>query len=907
MKPIITIECINPSYPLVKGECEVGTINVYNSEFKLVKSVNVNSKTFFITLEDVPSESYVLTNVVGNIESEFSNIITKCKTLPEDNCGCVDKKETNGLNCFNSNPNTVSIINCNFSYLERDLVITNNLPYLIYLKDENKSGFYVQVTTEDYDVITNNQTKFKKLENDSSNLDLIQDLQSDINVLNSFKTNIELELQVLESWKVQKDIDVNLLNQQIQLLQNSINTSYATLQDNINALDTRLGGDLYLTQVDLNNTKTRVSNLESNVTNINLWKTQITQDVNALSGDLSNSINTTNTNITNIANNLTDLNNSVSVIQNRLDNTIDVNAKLKGVYYVPRLSKDNFWLTNWMNNEFTDADIIEDFQLMKNLLNVNTIRIFTFYDIEYRKDVANLIQSGITEQQALIQARVNLKGLTDGYGNYNQAVFDKLSYFIDLANQAGLQVLPTMFQELEALKATDNWTFLDTKIEYLVGFARKLITLFSTKENIEYVMLKNEPDGYGVWDNITLASKVISFLLTVKLEAQGISKRLKYIVNSTTHDNIFKKIPNQFCNSIYNLTDVVCINSFLFTDTGFWTPITYRTQFDYIISNNTKNKEIIMTECGFPRNYVNQRVEGEQDENGNISTITDESTVPINQGIFDRPIGRVDENGIRLGITHSEDSQYNAISEAIYWCSLYKDKIKGFLVWSAFDHSSTSITDSFAVINYDKTPTKSTNVIYNAYRNVINDTFGNRLSLQQGIVTNDGLISGLSLFDYTNPGRVVINGIRCEIGSTYTSDMLKYDYPFSYEFNLKYRNNVDEPFTLNILTNQRTFQLKYKKYTVNTFELYDLTNNISYGFCQTLNVPRNVNFKLRVDLKSNEPVIYYNNTILNFTSNLNIKSYELNNIRFQLIGVQSPVELHDLYFIGTKDFKINIQ
>ena len=88
MKPIITIECINPSYPLVKGECEVGTINVYNSEFKLVKSVNVNSTTFFINLDDVPSESYVLTNVVGNVESEFSNIITKCNQNDKCNPSC---------------------------------------------------------------------------------------------------------------------------------------------------------------------------------------------------------------------------------------------------------------------------------------------------------------------------------------------------------------------------------------------------------------------------------------------------------------------------------------------------------------------------------------------------------------------------------------------------------------------------------------------------------------------------------------------------------------------------------------------------------------------------------------------------------------------------------------------------
>ena len=96
MKPIITISCINPSYPLVKGECEVGTINVYNSEFKLVKSVNVNTNTFFINLDDVPSNAYVLTNVVGGVESEFSNIITKCN---QSNDKCNQNCREYSLHC----------------------------------------------------------------------------------------------------------------------------------------------------------------------------------------------------------------------------------------------------------------------------------------------------------------------------------------------------------------------------------------------------------------------------------------------------------------------------------------------------------------------------------------------------------------------------------------------------------------------------------------------------------------------------------------------------------------------------------------------------------------------------------------------------------------------------------------
>ncbi len=95
MKPIITIDCISNNYPVIKGDCEVGVLNVYNSEFKLVKSINV-TKSFFINLDDVPSNAYVLTNVVAGIESEFSSIITKCKCINDKyNKSCGD----NSLHC----------------------------------------------------------------------------------------------------------------------------------------------------------------------------------------------------------------------------------------------------------------------------------------------------------------------------------------------------------------------------------------------------------------------------------------------------------------------------------------------------------------------------------------------------------------------------------------------------------------------------------------------------------------------------------------------------------------------------------------------------------------------------------------------------------------------------------------
>lgn len=549
---------------------------------------------------------------------------------------------------------------------------------------------------------------------------------------------------------------------------------------------------------------------------------------------------------------------------------------VKGIYYVPRLSKDNFWLTNWANGEFTEMDILNDFEVMKNHLGINTIRVFTFFDIEYRKN----------------PNATSLIGLSDGKGNYNEALFEKLGRFIDLAKMAGLNVLPTLFQELKALKATDDWSFLENDISYFKAFTDKMIRLFASKTNIQYVMLKNEPDGYGVWNDTALASRVLTFLSEIKKSATAISTRIKYLVNSVTHDNIYKKYPNAIANSIYKITDVVCCNSFLFTDTGYWNGINYRTQIEYLVNNDVLKKGVIITECGFPSNYVNQRVTGYPDENGVISSVTDESTIPINDAIFDRPKGRA------VGVAHTEQSQYIAIAEATYW--VQRKGLKGFLVWSAFDHAETSIRDSFAVINFDNSPKMACNIIKATYRNIIADDFGNRISLQQGAINGTGVINGLV------GNSAGVTGVRVSAGSNWISEQLLYDYPFAYRMKVMYLEECAEPFTIGIVTNETSFQIRYKKYDKNAFELFDLGNNVSVGWCNPLNLDKGTEIELTIEIIDNKPVISLGTTVLNFVGTMNIQPWQLNNIRLQLFGVQSSVEIHELYADGNVGYYVSL-
>ncbi len=77
--PYIETTCVSETYPSIKGTCVAGTINVYNCNFQLVKSIEVTSNKFFINLEDVESNCYVVTNIEsGKEESNYSRITVQC-------------------------------------------------------------------------------------------------------------------------------------------------------------------------------------------------------------------------------------------------------------------------------------------------------------------------------------------------------------------------------------------------------------------------------------------------------------------------------------------------------------------------------------------------------------------------------------------------------------------------------------------------------------------------------------------------------------------------------------------------------------------------------------------------------------------------------------------------------------
>lgn len=565
---------------------------------------------------------------------------------------------------------------------------------------------------------------------------------------------------------------------------------------------------------------------------------------------------------------------------------------VKGIYYVPRKAKSNFWLTALLQGTLTLADIEEDFNVMKSLLGINTVRIFTYYDIEWRKQVEALkVSDFLTTAQAKVEANKDILGMANGEGLYNQRAFDALSAVIDLAKRCDLEVIPTMFQELKALNATDDWGFLESELPLFKDFTAKLVSLFDTKTNVRYVILKNEPDSFGVWGNKALAVRVLNFLYEIKQEAKTHSSRIKFMVNATTHDNIFKKFPSQKANSIYYLTDVLCLNSFLWADTGFWSGVNYATQFAYLQFNNFLTKPMFLTECGFPMDYINQRVAG-----SGGSTVTDESTVPINDGLFDRPIGR------NFAREHSETNQSKAIKEALYWADYYN--FAGALVWSAFEHSEDSLHDSFAIINYDNTPKLACSAIKNFRVNTLDSTGKKFISCVQGSGSGVYNINGKNAYEVD---KSVDNGIFLGTNSNWMSQRLVYDFPLKVRLTLEVLSEQDEPLMVELKSDTKSIQFKYKKYDKNAFQFFNLSTNSEIGWGQACTLPVNVPFDLDVELNDYTPKLYLNGVemVCSPNNSFEFSGFDMNNLYLRVYGVQAHVKIHGIHLVGTPYANIN--
>ena len=77
--PTFDTICISQIYPTIKGNCTVGSIDVYDEKFNLIKSITVSGSKFFINLDEVEFKAILIKNTgTGYTTSEFSKILISC-------------------------------------------------------------------------------------------------------------------------------------------------------------------------------------------------------------------------------------------------------------------------------------------------------------------------------------------------------------------------------------------------------------------------------------------------------------------------------------------------------------------------------------------------------------------------------------------------------------------------------------------------------------------------------------------------------------------------------------------------------------------------------------------------------------------------------------------------------------
>ncbi|WP_189011425.1 hypothetical protein [Deinococcus malanensis] len=365
---------------------------------------------------------------------------------------------------------------------------------------------------------------------------------------------------------------------------------------------------------------------------------------------------------------------------------------------------------------------------MKRELNINTVRVFLFYDHEYRA--------------------WGQLGFTDGKGTFNDARLQTVSRFIDLAGAEGLDVVPTLFMEMETLEHGGfDWTTLETNYGYHEAYARWVTRMLAAKANVHGVNLKNEPDGFGAWADPEVAGRILTWMGRLKQVIKDEAPHLGVYVNSAAFDNTFKKFEGAPVGhqSIYDLSDALFFNSYLWADNGFWPYAVPATIYRYISDHNIARKPMVLSELGWP-SY--------NDDSGMI--------VPGMQ--WDLPLG------LRPTTPSTPEMQKRAVEESVYWAEKYG--FSGLIAWAAYDHVPGAYRNPFGLIDGSGRASAAAAVFAQAFTNQYSSQGEAPVSLVDGQVT-DGKINGLN---GTTP---LPAGVNLDAGGSYASQPLRYANPVS--------------------------------------------------------------------------------------------------------------------------------
>lgn len=585
---------------------------------------------------------------------------------------------------------------------------------------------------------------------------------------------------------------------------------------------------------------------------------------------------------------------STTVTTSDLPKLHSTEKKLKFVMYWPRLSPNMDWWKELDNNMFTWDDVSDDLDQLKLELGINAVRVFTYYDHQFR-------QTGTL-------------GWTDGVGNHNPVRLAQLQHFITLANSKDLDVVVTMYQLLPALTPADNWNFLENDIAHYISFHTWLLNGIKNYSNVVSYNLINEPDGYGVFGDPALGGRVLTFLNKLRNVGKIIAPNLKCIVNATTHDNSFRRFPNtpSEANSIYDLTDVLAHNSFRWADTGEWAGTNFQTQLAYLNTKNILAKPIAMMECGFPANYAQQSVLGYPlvDESGTPTggnaLATEESIVP--QGnIFDRPFGAV------TGLLHTQTNQAKSVGEAIAMAERYD--LDGLGVWSAYDHMHPTAPyvyrDPFGLIDKNGIVLPAGKLFKYALTEKYPYNLKHKLSLSSGTVSGDARINGLGGWNTSDTTKNTPNGVYLGTGGSFwNSEALAVSFPtkITLHFTVRTTYTHQEPMIVSIITADKQLDFRYKVYAVNSWQRINATTgDIDRGFASNSPVLTVGDHVMTIDLSTVDlsPVITIDGVVLDYSAS-GIEPFLLYMFSdgFRIIvrnNSDSPIDLKEMFAQGVAE------
>lgn len=419
---------------------------------------------------------------------------------------------------------------------------------------------------------------------------------------------------------------------------------------------------------------------------------------------------------------------SITPSQRSVQTLTSGGEQIKGVMYWPKEAVTPDWWPAYEDGTITDAEITAELQNIKETLGINTVRVFLYYDLEYRKN--------------------SVIGFTDGAGTENAAMLAKVSRFIDLAAAEGIDVIPSLFQEMESFDPEDfgTGTTLADNLTYHQEYAAWLGEMFATKDNIPAILIMNEPDGFGAWADNARAAKILTWLRAIKTTLEAEVGDIPIWVNATTHDNVVKTIAGAPVGSttIYSVSDAYAFNSFLWADNGYWEYTIPPVFFDYAHTNNPEDKPVVLTEFGQPSHY-------------------DDDGLVIANEFWNNPLGS------RPTTPSTEATQKQAILEFSYW--LEQKRIDGALAWSALDHPVDVYRDPFGLIDIDDTGKEAAPLFKRLFSGRFDANGEAPLSLMQGSSTGDSTINGV---DGTTD---LPAGLEVAAGESYTSEVLPYKLP----------------------------------------------------------------------------------------------------------------------------------